>query len=312
MLAILLFLCLSRVVQATILYQHPCLKVQPIEGKGLGTFTACDLNAGSRLYMETSILSYRNTQNRENELWTKYKKLNATDKQIVEGLHGRDLRPFSRKNLRQISDLNSFGSSRHPGGEIFPMISRINHACDANAEFHIHWTRNAGTVHTIKDIKAGEEITISYSAYENTKERRRQLKNYGFECRCRICQIPCVGHIDELTSSTINEYMNEQPPELKIEFFNTKLAMNEIMLDVSSVYKQLSVAHVEVAEFNQAREWADKHLAYEIMTRGSDDTVFQNEAISAWYWRKEVDRYEEEYSATKSKKKTKRKYKKKN
>ena len=67
--------------------------------------------------------------------------------------------------------------------------SRINHSCIPNA--HFSWNANIEreTVHAVKDIRKGEEITISYlPAICTLKNRQRQLEPYVFACDCPACR----------------------------------------------------------------------------------------------------------------------------
>lgn len=67
--------------------------------------------------------------------------------------------------------------------------SRINHSCIPNA--HFSWNANIGreTVHAVRDIRKGEEITISYlPAICTLKKRQIQLKPYVFACDCPACR----------------------------------------------------------------------------------------------------------------------------
>jgi SET domain len=75
---------------------------------------------------------------------------------------------------------------------LFPLIARINHSCDPNAQivsqvfvdYHVD-------VCAVKPIAVGEEITISYLPTTiQRRERRRQLlqARYLFECECPRCQ----------------------------------------------------------------------------------------------------------------------------
>ena len=55
----------------------------------------------------------------------------------------------------------------------------------------------------IKEIKVGEEVTTSYlDAYtailEERKEKKLQLANWGFECKCDICLQPETDRIKKL------------------------------------------------------------------------------------------------------------------
>ncbi len=247
--------------------------------------------------MESSTISYTKTNTRENQLWKNYRKLSPADKAAIENLHGRDKHPLSRKNLREICDLNAFGTP-HGGGEVYVEISRINHACDANSEFHYHWTRKAGTIHAVKDVEEGSEITISYSAHDNGNLRRKDLERYGFDCQCRLCQVPCTGPIDMMTRPQMREYILEQPAEDRILLLEMKLDLKDSLNSLSSVYYDLSAAYVELAEFTEARYWADKYLEDERMCRGNDDTVFQAQRMSAHSWKNRLARIEENYIRT--------------
>jgi SET domain-containing protein len=45
------------------------------------------------------------------------------------------------------------------------------------------------TFHSIRDIEAGEELTISYiSGFCVHDERQAQLKKWGFQCSCPACR----------------------------------------------------------------------------------------------------------------------------
>lgn len=46
------------------------------------------------------------------------------------------------------------------------------------------------TVHVMRDVEAGEELTISYcgGCIHAWSERREFLLHYGFECTCEACE----------------------------------------------------------------------------------------------------------------------------
>jgi len=78
-------------------------------------------------------------------------------------------------------------------GGIFPVMSRINHACDGVAVSM--WNSKLGqlTVHASRHIAAGTEITQSYgfeSTFCSRDERRHHLaSSFGFECTCGKCSL---------------------------------------------------------------------------------------------------------------------------
>ncbi|KAH7646959.1 SET domain containing with a cysteine cluster at the C-terminus [Cryptosporidium bovis] len=95
---------------------------------------------------------------------------------------------------------NSFGNEDQPdkpdsesctsfirGACICTIQSCFNHSCDPNC---CVYSMGDSTVYisTIRDIKEGEELTISY--IDNTlplTERKKLIHNYHFECNCNIC-----------------------------------------------------------------------------------------------------------------------------
>jgi hypothetical protein len=71
----------------------------------------------------------------------------------------------------------------------------INHSCSPNARFTVHWDSlsacPAVRLHAIQNIRASDELTISYVALTASKsERATALKRYGFECKCSRCVAP--------------------------------------------------------------------------------------------------------------------------
>jgi SET domain len=71
-----------------------------------------------------------------------------------------------------------------------PTIALLNHSCNPNAA--IVFDRNVASVRSIRDISAGEQVTISY--VDNTHKRairRKELREkYFFDCRCEGCEPP--------------------------------------------------------------------------------------------------------------------------
>ncbi|KAK1749818.1 SET domain-containing protein 5 [Echria macrotheca] len=74
-------------------------------------------------------------------------------------------------------------------GGIFLEASRINHSCKNNAENTWNKTLGKLTIHAVRDIQPGEEITISYvDAFKSYDERQHHLQTgFGFSCDCERC-----------------------------------------------------------------------------------------------------------------------------
>lgn len=100
------------------------------------------------------------------------------------GLHGH-LLGIARTNVLPL------GSNARSGG-VFLEASRINHSCRHNAQNT--WNDNIGciTIHALREIDQGEEITITYMASTTEYgERQRWLKEkFKFDCGCALCSLP--------------------------------------------------------------------------------------------------------------------------
>jgi SET domain-containing protein len=84
-----------------------------------------------------------------------------------------------------------FGEDRREGG-IFLDACRTNHACDNNTQKS--WNKNIKrhTVHALRDIEKGEEITIYYLGVLNSRNSRQEAlrRKFAFICSCPLCSLP--------------------------------------------------------------------------------------------------------------------------
>ncbi|KAK4445088.1 SET domain-containing protein 5 [Podospora aff. communis PSN243] len=75
---------------------------------------------------------------------------------------------------------------------LYPLVSRINHACKPNAynRFGLNSLQKV-VIGAARDIQPGEEITISYITLgKPTSERKESLKLWNFACTCDLCTSP--------------------------------------------------------------------------------------------------------------------------
>ncbi|KAG6318055.1 hypothetical protein E4U44_008211 [Claviceps purpurea] len=125
---------------------------------------------------------------------------------------------------------------------IFLEACRINHDCDNNAIYD--WKLNEKikrhTVHAIRDIEDGEEITFSYvSLLDDRKTRQSKLKEqFDFTCLCRVCSLP-----DE----------QSQERDRKLE----QIVRTEELLKICSLQFTLSPLMILGHVHNQARRYIE-------------------------------------------------------
>jgi hypothetical protein len=75
------------------------------------------------------------------------------------------------------------------GTGLFSLLCQANHSCDPNAEIVFTQGTNRGSLLALREIKAGEEICVSYidEDVDDQWQRRDMLREYGFICTCERC-----------------------------------------------------------------------------------------------------------------------------
>lgn len=108
----------------------------------------------------------------------------ARDRQRIEEQH--DARVGSDATLISIFQTNCMEMG--DGAAVFLHASRFNHSCVPNACFTWNVAIGKETIHTMRDIEAGAEVTVSYVDSEHDKRLRAwELRHYGFVCGCEAC-----------------------------------------------------------------------------------------------------------------------------
>jgi hypothetical protein len=106
------------------------------------------------------------------------------ERQRIQEQH--DARTGQEPSLISIFQTNCMEVNQ--GAAVFPHASRFNHCCNPNACFSWNAAIKRETIHIMKDVTAGEEITLSYCDMIHDKPSRSyELKHYGFECDCPAC-----------------------------------------------------------------------------------------------------------------------------
>jgi hypothetical protein len=73
---------------------------------------------------------------------------------------------------------------------LFPLVSRINHACDPNAFVMFSQSGFSVGIKAYRDIAPGEELSVSYLHLGMPSEKRQEgLRRWGFTCSCELCSL---------------------------------------------------------------------------------------------------------------------------
>ncbi|OWP01110.1 hypothetical protein B2J93_6560 [Marssonina coronariae] len=173
-------------------------KVVDIPGKGKGLIVTRDIKPGTLLLSEaplitTDVVSHLDTA--EQDLSNALGKLSLGDQDSLRALHNNF--PENPDQLCGILQSNGYPMGAECGG-LFPAIARINHSCLPNSVQH--WNELLGklTIHAVRPIAAGEEVTTTYKVPGASAARKKLLKeNFRFDCVCELCSLPA----DELRAS---------------------------------------------------------------------------------------------------------------
>jgi hypothetical protein len=170
----------------------PLFSIQPVPNKGRGLVARFNIGKGKRIIAAKPLFTTPNLSSislMESNIVAKLKALSKTEQREFLSLHNNfpGKHPFSG-----IVKTNSLpcGPDSVIGG-IYPTICLINHSCLPGA--HNSWNSDSKmeTIHAIRFIKAGEEITISYDKGGPSSSRRAHLKSgFGLDCERSLCILP--------------------------------------------------------------------------------------------------------------------------
>ncbi len=165
--------------------------IKPVNGKGKGLVARFNIEKGKRILAENPLFTILNVSpisRREELLATELKALSKSKQREFLSLHNNfpGKHPFSG-TLK--TNALPCGPNSAIGG-IYPTICRINHSCIPNANHSWNSDIECETIHAARNIKAGEEITISYAGSSTSTDRLKFLKSsFGFDCNCGLCSL---------------------------------------------------------------------------------------------------------------------------
>jgi hypothetical protein len=185
------------------------IEVKESAGKGLGVFATADIPCGTRVLAEEPLLKVDEENGSTKDILLAFEKLSVSQKESylqlrefagaafkcsAEAEIGRDweaMSPLERKILA-IWAANAFG-------HVFLLGSRFNHSCIPNIHFAYNPDLGKETFHAVRNITAGEELTITYiDGINRTKgQRLAELDKREFVCDCPACENTEEGAMKE-------------------------------------------------------------------------------------------------------------------
>ena len=194
---------LSSTSPADVLY---ALRESP--GKGKGLFATKPIKCGTRILAEAPLLHVNQVYYSKGDVEISFEKLSASSQIAfldLSSCHRSDPRVWldgtsfdpcsaaaaNERSLFTIYQTNCVDISGHhyQGSAIFLAMSRINHSCVPNCCFVWNRTLQQETVHAVRDIDEGAELSVAYcNVARGKKEREEDLIGYGFVCSCQACR----------------------------------------------------------------------------------------------------------------------------
>ncbi|KAF2274865.1 SET domain-containing protein [Westerdykella ornata] len=173
----------------------PLFEIKQIPRKGRGLVARINVATGTRILCEKPLLTvqseYTTPVDAENMFAAQLKALPKASQREFLSLHNTNPGKYPFTGIVRTNALPCGPSSSV--GAVYPTICLINHSCVPNCNHS--WNSDTGreTIHAIRPIEAGEEITIAYDCGRVSAVRRAFLKvNFGFDCICRACSLPAA------------------------------------------------------------------------------------------------------------------------
>ncbi|KAF1952906.1 TPR domain protein, partial [Byssothecium circinans] len=272
-------------------------------GKGLGIFAIADIPRGTRVIAEAALLKIdRNNTDARNILYA-FESLSASQQGSYLELHGFACAAFRHaaeqemgRSWQEMPELQRrvlaiFAANAF--GDVFLLGSRINHSCIPNIHFAYNSILEKETFHAVRDITAGEELTISYNNGVNRTKSQRQaeLDNWGFICTCAACEITAEGKEREAKRVQLFSLDQELAINMRIRTSESwkkalKLAQNLAAVQKSEglLCRDLSVSYYDAArscvmlgQTRMALLWAEKELEVDRYCVGEDHPDYATE-----------------------------------
>lgn len=262
-------------------------KVSHAGAKGYGVFATRPIARGTRIIADRILLSI---DNKDTSVLDAATRLSPEDRHRLLSLSMNDAKRNSLSylaaaaweafpslaSIRQGRDLlnvfynNNFSVSGTSGMRaVFLTVARLNHSCVPNAQGNLNTALPGSqfTIHALREIADGEEITISYLHDElaiRSARQKRLKEGYGFECACEICSIEDSGERHEQShqrrlkiQEMLANFSGQQiaPGHTSAEFSLTKAVID--------AYEQEGLAGRELASLYFAAAGAARALGLE-------------------------------------------------
>lgn len=278
------------------------LEVRRAGAKGLGLFAKTAIQKGSRLISERPTLALL-TSKTASDIFPAAALISPADRRRVLDLSSHNSSPFLRwsqvlgftikrlftdltqrtgplivpsvRSLKEHLEIlsifrtNSFsiGGTSNIHQAIFAKVARLNHSCVPNTQGNFHDGLGCFNVHATRDIKADEELTISYLPEHGASQSSRQkslVDGYGFACDCPACDLTTPrGRDGESRRLAMQEELGEFARRIEETGIRSLKAELETTRSYIRLFEQEGIAGRELSTMYVKRS-SKTYIAYKI------------------------------------------------
>lgn len=185
-------------------------EMRELPGKGMGLIATAPIQRGEQIMANTAslMIDYRAFHELTKPQYTALQahavdnlppahralllSLSAHTPQTSHLTHTQLIDKIASTNSFDIDPDDDDPDQHHSLFVLFPSIARMNHACRPNAEYRFDPPTLSQAITAARDIRPGEEITLSYinPLLPRTRRVAKLQKNWGFACDCAACTAP--------------------------------------------------------------------------------------------------------------------------
>ncbi|PMD33565.1 SET domain-containing protein [Hyaloscypha variabilis F] len=169
--------------------------LQDIPGRGTSLVAIEKISKGTRILSEEALITISGPAGSERvrkSICQQVEALGESQRRAFLSLH--NIHPYKNDAEQYLGIVRTVSLPAEAVGDqaaIFLEACRINHACDNNAQKNWNERIKRHTVHAMRDINKGEEITITYLSPLKSRKARQSIlqERFGFTCLCRLCSL---------------------------------------------------------------------------------------------------------------------------
>lgn len=272
----------------------PLFEIKNIPGRGKGLVALSRIAPGTRILSEKPLIIVepvlQSPASLERSIGDQLRKLSTSEKREFLSLHNNFPGSFPFTGIVRTNALPCGPGS--PIGGVYITACRINHSCALCAHNSWNTATQQETIHALRPIEAGEEITISYKAEETHAIRQAALQSgFGFLCTCPICSLPPFELRESDARRLQIERLDEEIGDPYQLASNPKASLEKCHLLVQTLNKEydgyasagLARAYYDafqicIAHGDQARASSFADMAYKarVLCEGEDSPETQN------------------------------------